>query len=110
MITRNQIIDLLTTASAYDRRTVGEGDIAAWSEVARRAGWSFAAAQDAIHAHYAEGPGWLMPGHITQRIKQARRQPADVAEVIAIDKPRATDAQRHAAIRSFTERMGIGDA
>lgn len=32
------------------------------------------------------------------------------ADVIAIDKPRATDAQRQAAIRSFTERMGIGDA
>lgn len=106
MITRNEAIDLLTTASAYDRRTVGEGDIAAWMEAAKRAGWSFESAADAIHDHYADGPAWLMPGHITQRIRQGRRQPADVAQVIAIDKPRASDEQRAAAIRSFSERMG----
>lgn len=104
---RNEIIDLLTAASAYDRRTVGEGDIAAWAQAADRAAWRFAEALNAIHDHYADTPAWLMPGHVTQRIRAARRQPANSADVIAIDRPpSATAEQRAAAIRAFAERTG----
>lgn len=112
-ITRNQIIDLLTTASAYDRRTVGEGDIAAWTEAARRAGWNFDDARNAIHNHYADTPTWLMPGHITQRIRQARRQPADVAQVISIEKAPASAERRAelmAQVREIANRKAMPDA
>ena len=107
---RNQIIDLLTAASAYDRRTIGEGDVHAWSEAARRAGWTFERALDALHAHYAETSKWLMPGHITERMRLASRQPAPADEVLALDKPVASPERRAelmAQIRQLADRKAM---
>lgn len=75
-MTSEEIIDLLTAAAAYDRRTVGEGDVHAWHEVAGRAGWTFHAALVALHQHFATSTDWLMPGHITTLVRAERRQPA----------------------------------
>lgn len=91
---RDQIIDLLSVIAAYDRRSIGEGDIAAWSESARRAGWRFEDAVDAVHAHFADSSKWLMPGHVTERIRLARRQPAPAGEVLALAKPPASAERR----------------
>ncbi|RPA65782.1 hypothetical protein EF294_03330 [Gordonia oryzae] len=109
---RNQIIDLLTIASAYDRRTIGEGDIAAWSEASRRAGWRLELATDAIHEHYAQTSKWLMPGHITERIKLAARQPAPVDEAmrqLGAAPPASAErrAEVMAEIRKFADRKAM---
>src|SRR6266536_2252130 len=56
---------------AYDNRRPGDANIAAWMEAAHRGRWTFDAALDAIHAHYAENTDPLMPGHITTRIRAA---------------------------------------
>lgn len=106
-LTRNQIIDLLTAITAYDRRTIGEGDIAAWTEAARRAAWTYPDALDAIHAHHAHNPRWIMPGHITEHIRLQRRQPAPARAVLALTQPAATAARRAhfmAQIRALTNR------
>lgn len=107
---RNQIIDLLTAASAYDRRTIGEGDVVAWSEAARRAGWKPDAALDALHEHYAKTSQWLMPGHITERLRLSSRQPAPVSAVLALEsKPASAErrAELMAEIRKLADRKSI---
>ncbi|ATW60859.1 helicase loader [Gordonia phage Getalong] len=107
---RNQIIDLLTAASAYDRRTIGEGDVVAWSEAARRAGWTFDKALNALHDHFASTSQWLMPGHITERLRLASRQPAPADQVLALDKPVASPERRAelmAQIRKLADRKSI---
>ncbi|MEJ9078830.1 hypothetical protein WKY82_10450 [Gordonia malaquae] len=100
---RDQVIDLLTVIAAYDRRSIGEGDIAAWAESARRAGWRFDDAVNAVHDHFADSSRWLMPGHVTERIRLARRQPAPAADVLALDKPRASESGRRQAQAMFAE-------
>lgn len=107
---RNQIIDLLTAAAAYDRRTIGQGDIAAWSEAARRAGWTFDKALNALHEHYARSSQWLMPGHITEQIRVASRQPAAAEEVLALEKKPASAERRAelmAQIRKLADKKSI---
>lgn len=69
-----EIRQLLAAAMAYDNRKPGQANIAAWREAAHRARWTFDAALDAIHAHYAESTDFLMPGHITTRIRNATPQ------------------------------------
>lgn len=65
---------LLAACVAYDNRRPSAANIAAWCEAANRAGWTFQAALDAIHAHYAESTAFLMPGHITARLAAASEQ------------------------------------
>lgn len=77
MLTPDQVIDLLTAAASYDRRKVGKADVAAWSEAARRGRWTFEDALDAVFEHFTNSTEWLMPGHITTRIRAARQDRAD---------------------------------
>ncbi|MCF3939929.1 hypothetical protein [Gordonia tangerina] len=108
---RNEVIDLLTAASAYDRRTIGEGDVVAWSEAAHRAGWTFPKALDALHEHYAKTSQWLMPGHITERLRLVSRQPAPVSDVLALDAAPPASAERRAElmaeIRKLADRKSV---
>lgn len=71
----DDIINLLSIAAAYDRRTIGEADVVAWSAAADIGRWTYEEARLAIQAHYAEDTDWLMPAHITQRIRREYRQP-----------------------------------
>jgi hypothetical protein len=75
-VTEDQIRALLATAMAYDNRRPGDANVAAWQEAATRARWTFDEAVEAIHAHYATSTDFLMPGHITDRVRASRRQPA----------------------------------
>jgi hypothetical protein len=78
-MTPDQIVDLLTIATAYDRRTVGEGDVHAWLDSARRGRWTFDEAAEAVKAYYAttiaDRP-FVMPSHITHLIKAERQDRA----------------------------------
>ncbi|MEO3860921.1 hypothetical protein [Acrocarpospora sp. B8E8] len=69
-MTRDQIIDILTCAAAYDRRTIGETDIAAWRLAI--GDLPFADAQTAVVEHYTDSTDWLMPAHIRTRVKRTR--------------------------------------
>ena len=105
---RNDIIDLLSVAAAYDRRTIGEADILAWSEAARRATWDARKAVDAIHEHYAQTSKWIMPGHITEQIRIRSRQPAPAGEVLQLNPAPPATAERRAevmaAVRMLADR------
>lgn len=74
-MTETEVIKLLAVITAYDRRTTGESELRAWSETARREHWTFEQARDAVQAHYAESTEWLMPAHVTRRIRQQHAQP-----------------------------------
>ena len=80
-MTEQEIRQLLAAAMAYDNRKPGEANIAAWTEAAKRGRWSFDAALEAIHTHYAASSVFVMPAHITAIIRAAMRQPEPFAEL-----------------------------
>lgn len=67
-----QVRQLLAVVMAYDNRRPGDHTVIAWCEAARRGRWTYDEAVDAVYAHYATETTWLMPGHITARIRAAR--------------------------------------
>lgn len=111
-ITRNEVIQLLQIAGAYDNRKAAEAPIHAWFDSATRARWTYLEAADAIKDHYATSTAFVMPGHITALIQTRRRDkalrqaaPALPAAVRATDtqprqwaKPGGTARQRRAAL------------
>lgn len=92
-MTEDEIRGLLAAAMAYDNRRPGDANVAAWMEAAVRAKWTFREALDAVHAHYATSTVFLMPGHITERLRVERRQPAPYTALLpaepASDETRA---------------------
>jgi hypothetical protein len=70
-VNRDEIIDLLTVAAAFDQRTVGETDVVAWSAVLGKSG--FAAARQAVISHYGEQVRRVMPADIRQHIRMNSR-------------------------------------
>lgn len=78
---------LLVAAMAYDNRRPGEAATAAWMDAAHRGRWTFGEALEAIKAHYAESTEFLMPAHITARLRQNRRYPAPFGELPAAHEP-----------------------
>lgn len=81
-LTDVQIRRLIAAAMAYDNRKPSEAAVMSWGEASSRARWTFGEALNAIHAHYAESTEFIMPAHVTKRIKATRqdavmRQPVD---------------------------------
>lgn len=72
---RDQVIDLLSVATAYDGRTRTDAVVTAWTESSDRARWTFDSALNAIHDHFAESTEPIKPGHVTQRIRAQRAEP-----------------------------------
>lgn len=69
-MTPEEVIDLLTTAAAYDRRKVGQTDVLAWHAAVKDL--DYLDAQDAVIGHYTETTDWLMPAHVRKRVKDIR--------------------------------------
>lgn len=85
-MTPDEVIDLLTAAAAFDRRTVGMADAMAWQAVVGDLPYDDALA--AVRAHYTESTDWLMPAHVRIRVRAMRRDrlertplPAPAAEL-----------------------------
>lgn len=58
---------LLSAMSAYDRRTVGDGDVIAWQAVLPDA--AFEDCLEAVKQHYAEQTDWMMPAHVRRAVR-----------------------------------------
>lgn len=85
MITRDDAVDLLKLAAAYDQRTVGDEDITAWMLAGRIGRWTKPLGVRVIAEHYAtdsERPR-IDPRRITDAIKAVRRRAAE-----SFDAPR----------------------
>jgi hypothetical protein len=103
---RDQVIELLQVAHAYDNRKIDAIMVAAWSESARRARWTAHEATEAVHEHFAHTPGtYLMPGHVTERVRASRRQPAPVAELRALDPAPPASAEKRAEVMRMIREL-----
>lgn len=71
-MTEDEVIDLLSMAAAFDSRTIGEADVAAWQAVADSCGWTSATARRALVEHHGHSTTRLVPGHITALIEAER--------------------------------------
>jgi hypothetical protein len=112
---RDEIIELLQVIHAYDNRKIDGITVAAWSESARRARWTVREATEAVHEHFANTPGtWLMPGHVTERVRASRRQPAPIDELRALEPAPPASPEKRAAVmdmvRQLAERKSVDNA
>jgi hypothetical protein len=71
-VSTDEVIDLLTLMASYDRRKVGEADVAAW--YAAVSDLPFGDGRDAVIAHYRESTDWIMPAHVRQRVAAVRSE------------------------------------
>jgi len=101
-MTEQEIRALLAVAMAYDNRKPGQATVAAWTEAATRGRWAFDDAVEAVHAHFAESTEWLMPAHVTQRLRAQRSGPAAVAELLALPAGQPTAPER---VRSIVDAV-----
>lgn len=108
---RDEVVNLLQAICVYDGRKLDGLVVAAWTESATRARWTFADALEAVHEHYAKSTAWLMPGHVTELIRAAKRQPAPVEELRALDAPPPASPERRAElmeqIRKLADRKSV---
>lgn len=104
-MTRDDVVDLLSIVTAYDNRNATQATVAAWSMAADIGRWSIEEAVDAVHAHYAESTEFLMPGHVTDRVR-ARRQDHALRQRAALE---AAPVDPKVAERIASIRKGIAD-
>lgn len=104
-MTRDEIITVLQTAAAYDNRKIDRVAVAAWMESAHRAGWTAGEAREAVHDHFANSTEYLMPGHVTERIRADRRFPRMLAESRALDAPPPASAAKRAAVMEMVRKL-----
>jgi hypothetical protein len=71
-MTPEEVIDLLTTCAAFDRRTVGEADVVAWHSAV--GDLDFPDAREAVVRHYRNTRDWIMPADVRKLVKEIREQ------------------------------------
>lgn len=101
---------LLAKVQAFDKRTVGRADVAAWHEVL--ATTELADALEAVTRHYRESADFLMPAHVRQLVKVIRSERREHHEALALpgkledDPARAIRMQRGTAqVREVLARI-----
>ena len=96
-MTRDEIIDLLSLAAAYDQRTGGEADVKAWLIAAHVQRWTAAAAQRVLVEHYSCGADRprITVAAITDAIRDVRRKAA--SSFIVPDYPDSLTARDYPA-------------
>lgn len=72
--TPDQVVELLQLAAAYDKRTFGFAEKAAWTSAATIGGWTLEEAAQAIQYLQATSTEYLTPAHITAHIQDRRRR------------------------------------
>jgi hypothetical protein len=101
-MTLEETVDLLTVATAFDRRTVGEGDVIAWHAAIGDLGLDDARA--AAIAHYRDSTEWIMPGHVRQRVRAMRSE--RLAREITPAPPAELTDNAHAYQEALQRRIG----
>jgi len=90
VITRNLVVDVLSACAAYDSRTVGESDVAAWSAVLANHAPENVAGEDllaAVVAFYAEPrPRRAMVGDILALAKERAKTRAAMRQAMALQQ------------------------
>lgn len=84
-MTHDQVVDLLTAISAYDNRKPNPAAVLAWGKAAELGRWTLPEALEAVHGHFSEDPAYLMPAHVTVRVKAARQDRHLRDEALALE-------------------------
>lgn len=111
-MTRDQVVDLLTAISAYDKRKPDAASILAWGKSAELGRWTLPEALEAVHEHFANETAYLMPAHITARVKASRQDRAMREEALALEaapSDPATAARITAVVEEVAKSMGWDD-
>jgi hypothetical protein len=69
---RSEAAKILTLCAVYDRRTIGESDVAAWSDVLNLVRFEDAAI--AVRQHYASSRQWVMPSDVVDGVRRLRAE------------------------------------
>ena len=80
-MTPAEVARVLAKASAFDQRTIGEADVAAWHEVVGR--YEYADALAAVAGHYAVTRDRLMPADLIKQIRIVREDRARIEKSTA---------------------------
>jgi hypothetical protein len=97
-MTPSEVATLLAKCAAYDRRTIGEADVAAWHDALHDV--SFADASAAVTEHYVRSSVWIGVAEVragVKRIRAGRLARVDVGpppDVDPDDVPAYLDAYR----------------
>ncbi len=92
-MTPEQVIDLLSTAAAFDRRTVGDADVIAWHSAIGEL--DFADAQAAVVRHYQQTRDFVMPSDVRALVKLIRAERLAREAVPAPDPELSDDARAY---------------
>lgn len=103
-MTRAEIGRLLAAVVAYDNREPTEPTEFAWGAAAQDARWTYDEAVLAVRQHYAASTEWIMPAHVTERIRAARQDRAMRAEA---EQARVADVTAAARVREVCAEFGI---
>jgi hypothetical protein len=99
-VTPAEVAQVLAKCSAYDLRTVGRADVAAWSEILGVV--DLADALEAVTRHYRESSDRAMPADVLRHSRSAKqdrqRRERVRAPVLALPSRFETDGQRDARI------------
>lgn len=75
-----QVIDLLSTVAAFDRRTVGKADVVAWHAVLDDI--RYVDAEAVVLEHFRTSREWLMPATIRAAVRALRDRRLEGMDVI----------------------------
>lgn len=102
--------ELLATCQAFDRRTVGEVDAAAWHTALHDL--DLDDCRSAVTMHYAQHTDWVMPAHVragVRRIRTDRLDRAPLAVHAAVPDADPDDVPRWlVALRTGRHRTASG--
>lgn len=115
-MTPAEVARMLAAVQAFDRRTVGEADVAAWHRVL--VGVELADALEAVARHYGVSVEWLMPAHVRTLVAEIRRerrhaiQQAVAARALEAEQARPTrdrSAELEQLLTELRDRLPKGD-
>lgn len=95
MMTRNDVIDVLTGIASYDQRTVGDHDVNAWGLAIGELDASDV--KEAVVIHHKTSAERIKPAHITALVRQIRNDRIE----------RQTRDERQAREDSRDRRLGL---
>lgn len=106
-MTPAETAEALAMAAAFDRRTVGRADVAAWHAVL--GDLAATDVRDAIAGHYRDSRDWLMPADIRDRVKATRRTRLAAVPDEIPDADPDDPAAYIAALREGRTRIASGE-
>jgi hypothetical protein len=112
-MTIDEVIDLLTVAASFDRRTIGKADALAWHSVL--GDLDFTDSRNAVLGHYGASREWIMPADVRQRVRKIREDRLARNPVAALSGDLADDPGRYrslvqANVRRIADGMDIRTA